>query len=191
MPAQYGSVTDPLNSNGGYQSFQINEETFAVIYKTHWKKLYYTCYQKLQDKDLAQDLVHDLFQSIWERRNELVIEDSIEKYLVRSIKFKISTYYRVKKQREINLNESMRYHPEADLITEKHVSFNMLSQKVNMLVDRLPERCKAIYRLSREGGLNNRQIASSLLVSEKTVENQITKALNFIRHRLADYKINE
>jgi RNA polymerase sigma-70 factor (ECF subfamily) len=181
-------LADRININCESGAFQINEKTFANIYKVHWKKLYYTCYQKTQDKDLSQDMVHDLFKSIWERRKELIIEDSIEKYLVRSIKFKISSYYRAKSQQELNLSESMRYHTEADLSTEKQVAFSMLSQKVNRLVDRLPERCQAIYRLSRENGLNNRQIASSLLVTEKTVENQITKALSFIRNRLAEYK---
>ncbi|NQX41357.1 RNA polymerase sigma-70 factor, ECF subfamily [Pedobacter steynii] len=169
-------------------SFEITEETFALVYKTHWKKLYYLCYHKLQDQDLSKDMVHDLFRSIWERRETLIISDSIEKYLVRSVKFKISTYFREKIQQERNLEESMRYCKDTDLVTEKHVAFNFLTKEIASLVDKLPERCKLVYRLSRENGMNNRQIASSLLLSEKTVENQLTKALSFIRQHLADYK---
>ncbi|AOM80898.1 hypothetical protein BFS30_19840 [Pedobacter steynii] len=168
--------------------FQINEETFALVYKIYWKKLYYLCYQKLQDQDLSKDMVHDLFRSIWERRNELQISDSIEKYLVRSIKFKISTYFREKIQQERNLEESMRYCKDTDLVTEKQVAFSFLTKEIASLVEKLPERCQQIYRLSRENGMNNRQIAASLLLSEKTVENQITKALSFIRQHLSAYK---
>lgn len=172
----------------GNELLQIDEETFALIYAKFWKKLYYLCYQKLNDKDLAQDMVHDLFESIWERRNTLVISDSIEKYLVKSVKYKISGYFRERIQQERNLEESLLYAKEAEAVTEKQVAFSFLSRELNTLVDELPERCRLIYRLSRERGLNNRQIASSLLVSEKTVENQITKALSYIRHRLRQYK---
>ena len=52
-------------------------------------------------------MVHDFFKSIWERRNELVISDSIEKYLVRSIKYKISGYFRESIQQKRNLEESL------------------------------------------------------------------------------------
>lgn len=71
-----------------------------MIYRQFWKKLYYLAHQKLADSDLAQDMVHDVFRSIWERRDELVISDSIEKYLVRSIKYKISGYFRERIQQE-------------------------------------------------------------------------------------------
>lgn len=167
---------------------RINEDTFALMYKQFWKKLYYLCHQKLNDKELAQDMVHDLFKSVWERRNDLIISDSLEKYLVKSIKYKISGYFREKIQQDKNLEESLLYTNEAEAVTEKQVAFSFLSRELNTLVDELPERCKLIYKLSRERGLNNRQIASSLLVSEKTVENQITKALSYIRHRLRQYK---
>ena len=82
----------------------------------------------------------------------------------------------------------MRYCKDTDLVTEKHVAFNFLTKEIASLVEKLPERCKLVYRLSRENGMNNRQIASSLLLSEKTVENQLTKALSFIRQHLAAYK---
>lgn len=181
LPANKSHHTEPY-------SLQINEDTLAIIYKAHWKKLYYICYNKLEDKDMAMDMVHDLFKSLWERRNDLIINDSIEKYLLRAVKFQISTYFRVKVQQERNLGESMRYQNDTDTVTEKQVAFSFLKKELNDLVEQLPERCRLIYRLSRESGLNNRQIASSLLLSEKTVENQITKALSFIRHHLAAYK---
>lgn len=177
-----------LAEKNGQEILHIDEASFVLIYDRFWKRLYYLCYQKLNDKDLAQDMVHDLFESIWERRDALVISDSIEKYLVRSIKYKISGYFREKVQQERNLEASMRYTKEAEVVTEKQVAFSFLSRDLNMLVDELPERCRLIYKLSRERGLNNRQIASSLLVSEKTVENQITKALSYIRHKLRQYK---
>jgi len=167
---------------------QINEQTFVLIYNSFWKKLYYLSFQKVNDRNVAEDMVHDLFKSLWERREELIISDSIEKYLVKSIKYKISAYFREKIQQERNLEAAMLYKVDAEVVTEKQVGFSFLSKELYTLVDRLPERCKLIYKLSRESGLNNRQIASSLLVSEKTVENQITKALSFIRYRLRQYK---
>lgn len=167
---------------------RVNEDTFELIYKQFWKKLYYLCYQKIGDSEIAQDLVHDLFRSVWERRTELIITDSIEKYLVRSIKYKISGYFREKVQQERNLEASQLYVIESEAVTEKQVAYNFLSKDLKLLVDRLPDRCRLIYKLSREEGLNNQEIAASLLVSEKTVENQITKAMSYIRQRLGQYK---
>jgi len=170
------------------QLLRVNGDTFELIYKQFWKKLYYLCYQKIGDSEIAQDLVHDLFRSVWERRRELIITDSIEKYLVRSIKYKISGYFREKIQQERNLGESQLYVRESESVTEKQVAYSFLSQELKVLVERLPERCRLIYKLSREDGLNNREIAASLLVSEKTVESQITKAMSYIRQRLGQYK---
>ncbi|MBB1643911.1 hypothetical protein A9970_08055 [Sphingobacterium sp. UME9] len=169
-------------------SLCIDKDSFEMIYIQFWKKLYYLAHQKLADSDLAQDMVHDVFRSIWERREELVISDSIEKYLVRSIKYKISGYFRERIQQERNMEASLLYVNESESVTEKQVAYNLLSTEVNMLVEKLPERCREVYKLSRESGLNNREIASTLLVSEKTVENQITKALSFLRLGLNKYR---
>jgi len=166
----------------------IDKDSFELIYRQFWKKLYYLAYQKVADSDLAQDMVHDVFRSIWERREELVISDSIEKYLVRSIKYKISGYFRERIQQERNMEASLLYVTESESVTEKQVAYNLLSTELNLLVEKLPERCREVYKLSRESGLNNREIASALFVSEKTVENQITKALSFLRLGLDKYR---
>jgi len=63
-----------------------------------------------------------------------------------------------------------------------------LFEKINNLVESLPHKCREVYKLSREKGLNNRQIASRMLISEKTVENQITKAMHFLQNGLKPYR---
>ena len=70
--------------------------------------------------------------------------------------------------------------------TDSFINFRELQQQIGETVAALPERCRLVYQLSREEGLNNRAIAQRLGISEKTVENQLTKALARLRTRLGN-----
>jgi RNA polymerase sigma-70 factor (family 1) len=161
------------------------EQLFESQYKRYWRKLYYTCYSRLQDEELARDMVQDLFRSLWERRLDLDMGEEFEGYLMRAVKFRLSSYYRQKVLHEKKLEEFCYGQEYTDCETEKTVAFNGLVERVNSLVSQLPERCCLIYRLSREQGLNNREIARELQLAEKTVENQLTKALSYLKRHLS------
>jgi len=62
-----------------------------------------------------------------------------------------------------------------------------LENLFNESLNKLPERCREVFELSRLQGLRNREIAEKLNLSEKTVENQMTKALHVLREELKDY----
>ena len=62
---------------------------FEAVYNLYWKKLYSICYKSIEDPDIAKDLVQDIFISLWERQEELIINDSLERYLVKAAKFKV------------------------------------------------------------------------------------------------------
>ena len=66
--------------------------------------------------------------------------------------------------------------------------FNNLKEQVNVLVDTLPCQCKRVYKMSREQGLNNKEIASALLITERAVEYHIAKALQMLRANLTPYR---
>lgn len=168
---------------------QIDEESFFQLYERYWHRLYAQALKYLPDNFQAEEVVQDLFTSLWQRKEKLeLFEDTIENYLVRAVRFRIARVYsdearKVKKMEEFHLRNSSQQSNS----TEKQVLYNFLREDVDKLVKLLPERCRAVYLLSRVKGLNNREIAVNLLISEKTVENQLTKALNFIRKGLREY----
>jgi len=177
-----------LPSYSNEPSLKIDENTFFQLYESYWDKLYQIAFKYLNDGFQAEEVVQELFTSLWQRKNSLLLtESTIENYLVRAVRFKISRIYsdeirKTQKIDEYKLRQSASSHH-----TEKQVLYSFLKEDVDKLVGMLPERCKDVYQLSRIKGLNNKEIAVNLLISEKTVENQLTKALNFLRKGLKKY----
>ncbi|MGZ3836829.1 MAG: sigma-70 family RNA polymerase sigma factor, partial [Mucilaginibacter sp.] len=65
------------------------------------------------------------------------------------------------------------------------IEYKELMMQVSEVVSKLPEKCREIYKLSREGQLSHKQIAEQLNISTKTVENHLTKALRYLRTSLS------
>lgn len=167
----------------------INEKIFTDIYEVYWEKVYNVCYANLEDSELAREMVQDIFKSLWERRETLKITQSVERYLVRAAKLKVFEYIRNHRIRSTHL-KSIAYnqHTEGNF-TENEILHNCLSQKVSVLIDNLPTEGREIFKLSREVGLTNKEIASTLSVSERKVEYQLMKALRFLKSNLQEYTI--
>ncbi|WP_438712050.1 RNA polymerase sigma-70 factor [Aquimarina muelleri] len=161
---------------------------FEIIYRKYVKKLCRISYNQINDESLAQDIVHDVFKSVWERRNTLVLKGSIENYLVRAVKLSILNYIRTKISHEKHLKTKLLTIDTIDNHTENQVHVNDLTKQVNLLTNKLPNRCKEVFNLSRIKGLKNKEIAGLLLISEKTVEAHLSKSLKFLKTHLADYQ---
>jgi RNA polymerase sigma-70 factor (family 1) len=171
---------------------RIDEVSFFHLYERYWKKLYQLGYKYLGDAYRAEGVVQEVFTSIWQRKDSLLLsEDTIENYLVRAVRFRISRIYSDEVRKAKKMDELLhRQTISNNNHTEQEVLYRFLREDIDKLVNCLPERCRAVYVLSREKGLNNQEIAGNLLISEKTVENQLTKALKFIRKGLEKYPLS-
>lgn len=166
----------------------IDEHTFLQLYDAYWKKLYQIAFKYLGDNFEAEEVVQELFTSLWQRKDSLVLENAtVENYLVRAVRFKISRIYSDGIRKTKKINDFKGQQAVSNNQTEKEVLYSFLKDDIDKLVNALPERCKEVYNLSRVKGLNNKEIALDLVISEKTVENQLTKALNFLRNGLKKY----
>ena len=165
----------------------INEKIFTDIYELYWEKVYNVCYANLEDSELAREMVQDIFKSLWERRDTLEITQSVERYLVRAAKLKVFEYIRNHRIRSTHL-KSIAYNQRTEVnFTENEILHNCLSKKVSVLVSNLPAEGRKIFKMSREIGLSNKEIASTLHVSERKVEYQLMKALRFLKSNLQEY----
>lgn len=174
---------EPLNNT----PFKIDEFTFKQIYLLHWEKVYAVCYNNIRLAEPSKGMVQDIFKSLWERREELEINTSVERYLLRSAKFKVFEYLRNTKSRKEHTENALSNYCNSAHCTENDVMFSTLKNKVDNLVDTLPCQCKNVYKMSREDGLTNKEIASALLISERAVEYHITRALTTLRSNLTEY----
>ncbi|MDD2437540.1 MAG: RNA polymerase sigma-70 factor [Massilibacteroides sp.] len=137
----------------------------------------------INNKDKAQEIVLDIFTYIWENRERFEIRLTLKAYLFQSAKNKAFTYIRDKK--------TSIYLDDVDLVNkiqqyDSQLELNELSKLIEEAICLLPDKCRIIFEKSRKELLTNKEIASELKISEKTVEGQITIALKKIRTFLGD-----
>lgn len=168
---------------------RITEDSFKEIYQLYWRKVYTVCYHSIGDPELVKEMVQDIFKSLWERKNELEITQSVEKYLVRSAKLKVFEHFRNEKSHKQHLQHLGSRQVQAQNYTEHEVLAQSLSERLASLIERLPSQCQRVFRMSREQGLTNKEIASHLLISERAVEHHISKALFSLKTNLPEYAV--
>lgn len=169
------------------QTIRIDEITFKELYQLHWERVFAVCYNNLQDVEVAKGMVQEIFKSLWERRQELEITVSVERYLLRAAKLKVFEHLRNTKVRREHIQHIRMLECGSAHYTENDVMYNSLKEKVSGLVDTLPNQCRKVFKLSREQGLSNREISQSLLISERAVEYHITRALSTLKANLTEY----
>jgi RNA polymerase sigma-70 factor (ECF subfamily) len=160
-----------------------DRKAFDILYHKYSSKLFYAAYNLFRDKDVCEDLVQELFIDLWTKRNHLNIT-SLEGYLKVAIRHKVLYYIRSQKASvDISVIETLVEKYSAD----SKVFQNDIAHLLEDGVAQLPEKCREIFTLSRKEYLTNKEIASRLNISIKTVENQITIALRYLRTGLTDY----
>lgn len=175
-----------MKSGSGQNEFMLvkslskgNILAFNELYREYSIRLFRFALGYLKSEEEAEELVQEVFSKIWEKRKDLKEELSFKSYLF-TIAFNIiRRHFRTKAQ----LSEFLKLSAETnnDTLTSQNITYNSLYQYITDLVDRMPERRKVIFRKSRFEGLSVKEIAEELKISHKTVENQLTEALKFLR----------
>lgn len=156
----------------------IDQNKFEVLFQTYWKRMYAFALKTTDDEHDAQEIVQEIFKSLWERRSTLNLTDA-ERYLLRSVKLKSLEYIRNKSTRCRHHNVILAQSSES--YEDTQVNFRELKTRINNIIESLPKQCKNVFKMSRERGLTNREIAQLLFISERAVEYHISKALMVFR----------
>lgn len=156
-----------------------DELAFTEIYNRFWQKLFAIAYNRLKEIQAAEDIVHDVFVSLWANRKKIKIE-SLDNYLAIAAKYMVLAKIK-KKERERIYNNTSRQAPVFDLPVETSLHNKRILEIVKNEVEKLPEKCRLIFKYSRDEGMPVKQIAKELSISPKTVENQLNKALKQLK----------
>lgn len=163
-----------------------SKPAFGEIYDRYWYKLFCIAYHQIGTREEAEELVHDLFESLWNRRTESNIRH-LSSYLVISMKHLITNFIKSKitwrKYKEYVLLQKM----QESSITEQDVEFTDLSTALDNALKKLPEKTSKIFQLSRFENQSVKDIARDLNLSEKAVEYHITKSLKILKDHLWIY----
>lgn len=156
---------------------------FQLLFKKMYTPLCQFCIKFVKSPEIAEELVSDVFYSIWKNRNRLIVS-SPKAYLFTSVRNKGFDHLRkIKKMVHCDLENATHLH--ADVANSQDILvLHELTTSLEQSIARLPKQCRLIYELSRDQGLKYKEIAAILQVSVKTVETQMGRALKHLRNSI-------
>lgn len=159
----------------------LDFSAFEALFKLHYKSLAQTAFRVVNDRDVAEDLVQDIFCKLWEKRSELQITTSVKAYLYQSTINHSLNYIKKAKRAETRELHFYSSRSSEENTSDAPFAVKELNERVNIAVNSLPVACRNVFILSRFEHHSYKQIATALNISVKTVESQMVKALKHLR----------
>lgn len=165
-----------------------NTSAFDEIYKRYRNILMELACKKLplKSKFMAEDIVQDIFISLYQKRALLEITVSLHGYLVQAVKYKIANEIR-SSQISSKYQDFLFFSGFCKNDFASRLETNELHGYIDSALRRLPPKCKEVFRLSRDEDQSYKDISSSLNISVSTVEKHIVKALKILRTSVNQY----
>ncbi len=165
----------------------LDEATFQLLFKSNFKGLCWFAVKYVKDLDTAKEIVQDAFIALWEKRESIDLSKPVKSYLSTMIYNKSLNYLRDNKKFNKDILSFENIYPDAGYHQTNKLIEEEISRKIKSAIEELPEKCREVFVLSRYENLKYQQIADKLQISVKTVEAQMSKALQHMRTRLVDY----
>lgn len=166
-----------------------NETSFRLLYSKYAPKLFSFSRKYLHSQEDAEEIVQEVFLRIWEKKDNIDANQSFSAYIFQAAKHRIFNGFRKKVNEQAYLDFLLIADNTSHNFTELAVDYHEIKQKSECAIDAMPPKRQEIFRLSRETGLKNKEIAEKLQISIKTVENQMGQALKFMREELIEYQM--
>jgi len=160
---------------------QDDREAFDQIYNRYWKKLFMYAGKVVRDEDEAQDIVQEVFVSLWQRRKALININSLSSYLHGAIRFKGLGYIRSNSYKHNYISSLQVFFEEGSDTLNEQMEMKELDALIHKEIGKLPPKMREIFILSRVEQLSHKEIAEKLNISDLTVKKQINRSLNLFR----------
>ncbi|MFC6999474.1 RNA polymerase sigma-70 factor [Rufibacter roseus] len=168
-----------------HELLKINEAKFMeALFKQYYGLLCRTAVRFTKDTEAAEDLVQEVFCKIWQNREVLEVSTSYKAYLVRSVTNQALNYIEKQKRLVLTEDSSSFENTFTANTTMELLEGSEMEERVHQALEQLPPQCRIIFEMSRFEELTYKEIAETLNLSPKTVENQMGKALRILRERL-------
>lgn len=165
---------------------------FEQLYLNYHGRLVLYANKYLHDVELAKDVVQEVFSILWRQQENRVLNGNTKAYLFQAVRNKALNCIRDnKKYLDLDISISSQLNQAermvvADASNPFHSLLELeLEEQFDAVLNRLPESCVKAFKLSRNEGLKNREIADRMGVSVKMVEKHISKALHTFRKEFA------
>ena len=165
---------------------QGSVSAFRRIFELYWQRLFALAKSKVRSHEEAEEIIQNIFLTLWERRDSIEI-NNLSVYLHTAVKNRVINLVRDKITHDKYWDYYKAFIPQSEEITQIAVEFDDLNVAVEQAVQRLPEKSREVFKLSRMEGRSNAEIANLLHLSEKSIEYHLTKSLRELRLHLKDF----
>ncbi|MDX1639362.1 MAG: RNA polymerase sigma-70 factor [Balneolaceae bacterium] len=172
-----------------YQIEQIvegDEQAFKKIFLFYYESLCNFCWRYTKSGAVSEDLVQEAFADLWRLRQTLDPAKSIRVYLYQAVKHKALDYLDHQKVVRQHQKSHRRDHSGHVAPSRPKKEDKQFIRSARQAIDNLPTRAQQVYVLHREDGLTYREISAVMDISIKTVESQMSRALDMLRNELRD-----
>lgn len=164
------------------ENIELTEGRFKEIYLHFFARLCVFAETIVKDQAQAKECVQDVFFEVWNKRASIIINQSMEGYLVRSTYNRALYYIRQSNIRtrnhEIIKTELINLDQEMTSLSDED---NERLEKIDKAINTLPEQCRKVFLLNKRDGKRYKEIADTLGISVKTVDNHISNAVKKIK----------
>jgi RNA polymerase sigma-70 factor (ECF subfamily) len=166
-----------------------DDRALETVFRAHYASMFTVVRRIVFAPDIAEELVQDVFLKLWTKRETLAEIDALKTYLYRAARNTALNHLRRQKLESAHEErEAAKGEPSTGEATDDGATATDLTTAVQAAIARLPERCREIFLMSRDGGLTYNEIAKELGISIKTVETQMGRALKSLRLSLARFR---
>lgn len=163
-----------------------DKRAFEIIFDRYWFKLYHVAYSRLKSREEAEEIVQDIFTSIWKNHDTLLISN-LSFYLFASVRKRTINTLRSKLTHQKYWDYYSRFFKDYAESTEEDLQLAELNNEIEKAILKLPEKSQAVFRLNRIQGLSVGEIAESLHTPQRTIEHHLTRSIRELRIHLKDY----
>ncbi|MGN8058319.1 sigma-70 family RNA polymerase sigma factor [Pedobacter sp. 22163] len=180
---------EPEKSNDLLDRLKMGDkQAYEKIYFTYSNELLLAAYKKTGDKVIAEELVQNIFISLWEKRQEAVI-NNLQAYLFGALKLSVINHIRSLVMENKYMEYQILTYSEDHQDTTNLVDLHDLSSIIEEGINSLPEKTQEVFRLSRYQHQSTKDISAGLNISEKAVEYHITRSIKRIKEYIKNFYI--
>ena len=161
--------------------------TFEMVFRQYYTPLCMYAFSITGRKDIAEEVVQDVFYNIWKERERIRIRLSLKNYLFGAVKNHSLNYKEHEEVHQRYQEQILLESHETDLSPHELLEYKELESLISKILNRMPGRRRKIFLLHRMEGKKQKEIADELAISIKTVEAEMTKAYQALRQGIEKY----
>lgn len=163
---------------------QGDHGAFTEIFNRYWEPLVNAAYRRLRSRPEAEEVIQELFISLFLRHDTLTVKSTLEAYLKQALKYKVIDAFRRQQLTMVDVDGVVENRIDNKARPDEELEVRELKERIQWVASQLPVRCREVFLLSRFEYLTIDEISLQLGISTSTVKKHLNKALHVLHGEL-------